>query len=212
MRFRDDLPQLSGDLFLTDGGIETTLIFHRGLELPEFAAFDLLKHAQGTEELRRYYRPYLDMARGREAGFVLESPTWRANPRWAEKIGYSEEKLDEANRKAIALMQELRLEEDAAGSGPVVISGCVGPHDDGYSPATMLGAEAAQEYHSTQIETFADTAADMVTAITREHRFEHVAGVHRALGAAPGADDRVQLVDEQQDPALGRLSPPTARP
>ena len=180
MRYRGDLPQLSGDLFLTDGGIETTLIFHRGLDLPEFAAFDLLKHAQGTEELRRYYRPYLDMASEREAGFVLESPTWRANPGWAEKIGYSEEKLEEANRKAIALMQELRLEEDAAGSGPIVISGCIGPHGDGYSPETMLSAEEARDYHSTQIETFADTPADMVTAITMTYAEE-------ALGVALAA-------------------------
>jgi S-methylmethionine-dependent homocysteine/selenocysteine methylase len=181
MRYRDDLPQLSGDLFLTDGGIETTLIFHRGLDLPEFAAFDLLRHAQGTEELRRYYRPYLEIARDREAGFVLESPTWRANPGWAEKIGYSDEALDEANRKAIELMQELRLEEDAAAAGrPIVISGCIGPHGDGYSPETMLSAEAAQGYHSTQIETFADTPADMVTAITMTY-------VEEAIGVALAA-------------------------
>ncbi len=175
MRYRDDLPQLSGDLFLTDGGIETTLIFHRGLDLPEFAAFDLLKHVDGTEELRRYYRPYLEIAREREVGFVLESPTWRANPGWAEKIGYSEERLEEANRKAIELMEELRLEEDAAAAGrPIVISGCIGPHGDGYSPETMLSAEEAREYHSTQIETFADTPADMVTAITMTYADEAI--------------------------------------
>ncbi|HEX6117526.1 MAG TPA: homocysteine S-methyltransferase family protein [Solirubrobacterales bacterium] len=183
MRFRDDLPQLSGGLFITDGGIETTLIFHRGLDLPEFAAFDLLKHAQGTEELRRYYRPYLELARERGAGFVLESPTWRANPGWAEKIGYSEGELDEANRRAIALMQELRLAEDEAGAGPIVISGCVGPHGDGYDPETLLAAEAAQRYHSAQIETFADTAADMVTAITMTYA-EEATGVALAARAA----------------------------
>ena len=56
-RFRDALPQLRGDPFLTDGGIETTLIFHRGLDLPLFAAFDLLKDDEGTETLAAYYRP-----------------------------------------------------------------------------------------------------------------------------------------------------------
>ena len=46
--YRERLPQLDGGLFLTDGGIETTLIFHHGLELPLFAAFDLLKDDEGT--------------------------------------------------------------------------------------------------------------------------------------------------------------------
>jgi S-methylmethionine-dependent homocysteine/selenocysteine methylase len=124
-RYRDRLPQLDGDVFLTDGGIETTLIFHRGLDLPAFAAFDLLKDAEGTSELRAYYEPYLELAREHGTGFVLESPTWRGSPRWATELGYSLEGLDRLNRKAIALMEELR--DAHAGAGPVVISGCVGP-------------------------------------------------------------------------------------
>ena len=46
-RYRDALPQLSGGLFATDGGIETTLTFLEGLELPDFAAFDLLRRPGG---------------------------------------------------------------------------------------------------------------------------------------------------------------------
>jgi len=178
MGYRDDLPQLKGDLFLTDGGIETTLVFHRGLDLPEFAAFDLLKDEQGTEELRRYFDPYVALARERGLGFVLESPTWRANPRWAEEIGYPPEELDRMNRAAISLMAEIRdaNESDAA---PMVISGCVGPHDDGYSPRTKLSAVDAEEYHATQIGTFADTEADMVTAITMTYAEEAI-GVAKA--------------------------------
>ena len=85
MSYRDHLPQLDGDLFLTDGGIETTLIFHEGIDLPAFAAFDLLKDEEGTEALRRYYEPYTALARERGVGLVLESPTWRASPRWAAR-------------------------------------------------------------------------------------------------------------------------------
>ena len=176
-----ELPQLEGDLFLTDGGIETVLIFHEGLDLPEFAAFDLLKDEAGTEVLRSYYAPYVELAAERGLGFVLESPTWRANPRWAAEIGYSEEELDAFNRKAIALMEEVR----AAAPDPsrIVISGCVGPHDDGYNPAEMLSAEAARDYHSTQIGTFADTAAELVTAITMTYAAEAI-GVTRAAADA----------------------------
>ena len=92
--YRDRLPQLEGGLFITDGGIETTLIYHRGLELPAFAAFDLLKDDAGTDELRRYYAPYALLAREHGVGLVLESPTWRANPDWAAEIGYSLDELD----------------------------------------------------------------------------------------------------------------------
>jgi S-methylmethionine-dependent homocysteine/selenocysteine methylase len=184
MRYRDDLPQLGEELFLTDGGLETTLIFHRGIELPEFAAFVLLRTPEGTEELRRYYRPYLDLAREHATGFVLESPTWRASPGWAEKLGYSEAQLDELNREAIAVLEELRREEDEAPGErrPMVISGCIGPEGDGYSPETMLSADQAQAYHRTQIETFADTAADMVTAITMTYPEE-------AIGIALAAEE-----------------------
>jgi S-methylmethionine-dependent homocysteine/selenocysteine methylase len=175
--YRQHLPQLDGGVFVTDGGIETTLIFHQGLELPEFAAFDLLNDDAGTEELRRYFRPYAQLAREHGAGLVLESPTWRANPDWAAKIGYSREELDALNRKAIALMEELR---DEYGDGaPFVISGCVGPQSDGYSPETLLTADEAEAYHSTQIGTFADTAADMITAITMTYAEEAI-GVTRA--------------------------------
>lgn len=178
MSYRNHLPQLDGGLFLTDGGIETTLIFHEGLDLPAFAAFDLLKDEEGTEALRRYYEPYAALAREHGVGFVLESPTWRASPRWARELGYSEKELEKLNRKAIALMEEIRDRYKSNGA-PVVISGCVGPQDDGYSPATKLTAAAAQDYHATQIATFSDTAADMVTAITMTYVDEAI-GLTRA--------------------------------
>jgi S-methylmethionine-dependent homocysteine/selenocysteine methylase len=181
MTHREHLPQLDGDLFLTDGGIETSLIFHQGLDLPEFAAFVLLDDEEGLDHLRRYYEPYLALARESGAGFVLESPTWRASPGWAERLGVSPENLDALNRKAIALMEELRdgLDGDAA---QVVISGCIGPEGDGYKPAELLSTSAARDYHSTQIQTFADTAADMVTAITMTYADE-------AIGLAQAARD-----------------------
>jgi S-methylmethionine-dependent homocysteine/selenocysteine methylase len=181
MRYRNHLPQLDGDLYLTDGGIETVLIFHEGLELPAFAAFDLLKDDEGTERLRRYYEPYVALARERELGFILESPTWRASPRWAAQLGYDAEQLENLNRKAIALLEQIR--DEHGGGPPIVISGCIGPQDDGYNPTQILSADAAQQYHSTQIATFADTAADMVAAITMTYADEAI-GIARAAAAA----------------------------
>jgi S-methylmethionine-dependent homocysteine/selenocysteine methylase len=171
---RGYLPQLDGGLFLTDGGIETVLIFHEGIELPAFAAFTLLADEAGTAVLRRYYAPYVEEAASRGLGFIAESPTWRASPRWAGELGYDAERLDDFNRRAIALMEDLR---------PAVISGCVGPSDDGYHPGELLSAEAAEDYHSAQIQTFADTAADMVTAMTLTYTEEAI-GIARAAEAA----------------------------
>ena len=178
---RKQLPQLDGGLFLTDGGIETTLIFHHGLELPAFAAFDLLKDEAGTEQLRRYYAPYALLAREHGVGLVLEAPTWRANPDWAREIGYSLEELDAFNRQAIALMEELR--DEYADVSPIVISGCIGPQSDGYAPETMLTPDEAEAYHAVQIGTVADTAADLVTAITMTYAEEAIGVAHAATAA-----------------------------
>ena len=132
--------------------------------------------------LRRYYAPYASLAAERGLGFVAESPTWRASPRWAAAIGYGEDELAGFNRRAIALMEELRAQYERPGA-PVVISGCVGPHDDGYNPAEILSAKDAEAYHATQIATFADTAADMITAITMTYAEEAI-GVTRAATRA----------------------------
>src|SRR5262249_25817410 len=105
MMYRGHLPQLDGDPFLTDGGIETVLIFREGIDLPRFAAFDLLRDGEGTDRLRRYYAPYVELARERGIGFVLESPTWRASPRWASELGQDADELDRLNRSAIALLE-----------------------------------------------------------------------------------------------------------
>src|SRR5215207_2657618 len=183
MRYRDRLPQLQAARpFVTDGGLETTLIFHRGLDLPSFAAFDLLKDEAGTEELRGYFAPYVELARDRGTGLVLDTVTWRANPDWAAQIGYAPDELDAANRAAVALAEEIRAASEGEDT-PIVINGVVGPRDDGYNPAELMSAEEAERYHARQIETFAATAADMVTAVTMTYPEEAI-GIARAARAA----------------------------
>jgi homocysteine S-methyltransferase len=180
--YRNALPQLIGGLFLTDGGLETTLIFHDGLELPHFAAFPLLKDEAGTAALRRYFVRYAEIARANGTGFILESPTWRASSDWGEKLGYSDRALAAVNRQSIALMQELRAEFERPHT-PFVVSGQVGPRGDGYDPGTAMSPDEAQAYHAGQIGVFAATEADMVTAITMTSAGEAV-GVARAAQAA----------------------------
>lgn len=181
-RYRHRLPQLSGDLFLTDGGLETTLIFHDGFDLPLFAAFVLLRDDAGREALLKYFRSYAAVARDRGVGLVLESPTWRASAVWGDQLGYSADALAEANRAAIALLEEIRDELETE-STPVVISGCIGPMEDGYDPAQLIGAAEAERYHRTQIGVLSETEADMVTALTMTHTEEAI-GIVRAATAA----------------------------
>ena len=180
-RYSKHLPQLDGGLFLTDGGIETTLIFQENLELPFFAAFDVLRDERGIEALRRYYRRHAAIAVANGVGFILESATWRASSDWGAKLGYTPDALDQANRRAIELLHDLRGELETARS-PMVVSGCVGPRGDGYRPETVMSAGEAEAYHLRQIRVFARAAANMVTAITMTNTSEAV-GVVRAAAA-----------------------------
>ena len=177
---RERLPQLDGDgLFVTDGGLETELVFHDGIDLPCFAAFPLLGKPDTRARLRRYYD---GIAREQDAGFVVETPTWRANPDWAGQLGYSLDQLDDANRAAVALAEEVRAAATADGI-TAVVSGCVGPRGDGYDPGNVMSPEEAERYHAVQIGTFASTTADQVTAITMTNAEEAI-GVVRAASAA----------------------------
>ena len=181
-KYRAHLPQLDGGVFLTDAGIETTLIFHEGLDLPCFAAFHLLRDEQGAEALRQYHRRHASIARTHGVGFILESATWRASADWGARLGYSASALADANRAAIELLHGLREELETDGS-PMVISGCVGPRGDGYRPEALMSPQAAQAYHGEQMAVFAEAGADLATAITMTNRSEAI-GVTRAALAA----------------------------
>ena len=177
MTDRAQLPQLSGETFITDGGMETTLIFNEGIALPDFASFILLEDPTGVDVLRAYYTSYLEIAAQHGVGIVLDTPTWRANPDWGDRLGYSAAELADVDRRGVALLEELRATAD--GVTHVIISGCIGPRGDGYRVDNEMTAEEAQRYHEPQVATFADTAADLVSALTLTYAAEAV-GVGRA--------------------------------
>jgi S-methylmethionine-dependent homocysteine/selenocysteine methylase len=180
-RHRDALPQLGETPFLTDGGLETTLIFHDGHDLPYFAAYDLLTREGGEDALRRYFEPYVRIALARGVGIVLETPTWRANPDWAARIGHSGHRLEALNRRAVELLQELRDELETEAT-PIVVSGCVGPRGDGYVVGETMTSDEAANYHGAQIRSFAEAGVDVVTGITLTYAGEAL-GIVRAAEA-----------------------------
>jgi homocysteine S-methyltransferase len=177
------MPHLRGGrLFVTDGGLETELVFHDGRDLPCFAAFPLLAQPDTRARLRRYYDGYLDIARKHGAGFLVETPTWRASPDWGRALGYSEKRLNDANRAAVELAEDVRAAAASDGIAAAV-SGCVGPRGDGYDPSSAMTPGEAQDYHSVQIGIFAETSADQITAMTITNAAEAI-GIVRAAAAA----------------------------
>ena len=178
-KYRTALPQLTESTFMTDGGLETTLIFNQGIDLPHFASFGLLKNEEGIQILNEYYLDYLEISKQICSGFILEAPTWRANPDWAMKLGYSLESLDQINRTAIQELEKIRNNHENK-DFRISISGCIGPRGDGYSTENQMNIKMAEEYHSFQIKILADTNADLVSAMTMNYNDEAIGIVNAA--------------------------------
>jgi len=192
-KYRGHLPQLDGRLFLTDGGLETTLIFHEGWSLPCFEAFILLDRDRGRKALRDYFDRYLPMAISAGTGFILESPTWRANPDWGSKVGCGREALARANRAAIGLMHQIRRQHETT-STPIVVSGAIGPRGDGYVASALMTPRDAAAYHGFQIELFRDAGADLVSAFTMTNAAE-AQGIARGEGRRNAVRHRLHRGD-----------------
>ncbi len=166
------------NIFLTDGGLETTLIFDDGLELPHFAAFTLLRNDSQTAALEAYYERYIAIAKRQGTGFILESPTWRANADWGDALGYSKDELSDANFMAVGMLMSLKDQHDTPAS-PMMVSGCVGPRGDGYIAGEIMSPADAEEYHNDQISVLAAAGVDLITAITMTNANEAI-GIARA--------------------------------
>jgi homocysteine S-methyltransferase len=181
-KYRNRLPQLGHTLFLTDAGLETTLIFQEGVELPGFASFPLLDSDAGKQRLRDYYAGFAKLAVGRGVGLILEGATWRANADWGAQLGFDAAALAEINRCSVDLMLEVRNTYETAAS-PMPISGNIGPRGDGYDPGKVMTAKEAEDYHGVQVAVLAETAADYVSAFTITNAPEAI-GIARAAKRA----------------------------
>lgn len=164
---------------LTDSGLETWLVFLRGVDLPDFAAFPLLDTAGGRALLTEYFRDHLRVATEAGRGVVLETPTWRANSDWGARLGYDDDELDRVNRDAVRFVRALGDDVDVE----VVVSGNIGPRGDGYDPAEFLAPEEAARYHRPQIDSFVAAGADRVTLLTATHAGEAIGVVQAAASA-----------------------------
>ena len=174
--YRDTFPDTDTGLFLAYVGMETDLIFTRGIDLPGFASYPLMQTADGREVLEGYLTDMIELAREMGHGVILESPTWVANRDRGAAIGYSPQTLKRLNRDAIALMADVRA---LSGDVPTIISANIGPRDDAYGPAARMTAEEAERYHSEQIAALVDTDVDIMSAYTLAYPAEAI-GIVRA--------------------------------
>ncbi|MDH5762148.1 MAG: homocysteine S-methyltransferase family protein [Nitrospinota bacterium] len=181
-KYRNQLPQLSGDLFLTDAGLETDLIFNHGIEIREFAAHTLLPDPKGREAIANYLRGFLSLANQYDSGLILDSQTWKAHLHWAKDLKATEQELHQANKDSVAFIAELR-HEFAVNKNPIVLNGVIGPRGDAYAPEARLAAKEAEEYHAKQIGWLAETEVDMITAMTFTQSDEAIGLVRAACSA-----------------------------
>jgi S-methylmethionine-dependent homocysteine/selenocysteine methylase len=175
------LIQFSAPLTVTDGGLETTLVFHHGIDLPDFAAFPLLDTEVGRAALADYYQPYLDLGRRLGTPVVVDTPTWRANLDWGARLGYDAIRLAAVNRRAVEFVRELATDGPGV---PVehVVDGVIGPRGDGYVIGETMSASEAAAYHGLQARAFAEAGAAMMTAVTMTYVDEAIGAV-RAAGS-----------------------------
>jgi homocysteine S-methyltransferase len=169
---------------LTDAGLETVLVFDEGFELPQFAAFPLVDSDEGRAALRRYYEPFLELARDRSIPLVLSAPTWRANADWGRLLGYEGQDLAKVNRRAVAFVEQVRddvLEPPERDS--IVVEGSIGPRSDAYNPTFLMDVEDAERYHAVQLRTLADAGCVQATALTLTY-VEEAIGIVRGAKAA----------------------------
>jgi S-methylmethionine-dependent homocysteine/selenocysteine methylase len=163
---------------LTDAGLETVLLFDEGIDLPHFAAFPLVDSEDGRAAMRRYYTPFLELARDRDVPLVLSAPTWRANADWGRLLGYEGDELAAVTLRAVAFVESLGDEGDN-----VVVEGSIGPRSDAYSPTLVMDADEAERYHAVQLRTFAAAGCPQATALTLTYPDEAI-GIVRAAQAA----------------------------
>jgi homocysteine S-methyltransferase len=174
------VPLPGGPAFVTDGGLETDLIFNHGFDLPHFAAFPLLEDDRGMGALDAYYRGYGAIAQAAGAGLVLSAPTWRANPAWGALLGYDVPGLDRINRAAISFIASVRGSMTEVDN--VVLAGTIGPRGDGYRVGEIPDLDEAETYQRDQIESFGAAGADVVEALTLTN-INEAGGIVRAANA-----------------------------
>ncbi len=178
---KDQFPRINGDLFLTDAGIETDIMYKKGIDLPHFALFHMLNDPNATREITLYIEDLINVALRNKVGIILCGLHYRASRDWGELLGYSRESLADINRKAVDLLRGLKQKHETADS-PMPVSACIGPRGDAYELNRTMSVEEAEDYHAEQISILHAAGTDLITALTFNSTSE-VIGLARAANS-----------------------------
>lgn len=165
--------------YLTDGGLETFMIFEKGFDLPCFSSHALLETENGRKALTEYLKDFLEIAKKSNRGYVLGTETWRLNGGWKDELGLSDAELLEKNAEAVRFAIQIRSANETE-AFPIVINGLIGPIGDGYVADHILSVEDSMALHVPQIHTLAKSGVDMVSALTLTHTSEAIGIVNAA--------------------------------
>jgi homocysteine S-methyltransferase len=177
------LPQLTSPKpFLTECGMETTLVYKDKVHLPCFSSLPLVDTDSGRNLISHYYNSYISIAAAAGTGIVLDTRTWRGSTPWAKPMGLSTDKLLELNRAAVRLAKEARNSAMGGENNiPIVISGTMGPLRDAYEDTSgVITLEDAREGYREQVGVLADAGVDLLALFTVTNLNEAVAVVELA--------------------------------
>ena len=159
--------------FLSDGGLETYMIFDKGYDLPCFSAAVLLDTKQGRTDLTAYFESFIGLARNAGRGFVMDAPTWRAGTAWAGPLDQSVLEVLETNERAVKFVSRLR-DQHETDEFPILINGLVGPAGDAYATDRNITSQDAYLIHAPQIHALGTAGVDMISAMTLTHSAEAI--------------------------------------
>ena len=165
--------------FLSDGGMETYMIFNKGYDLPCFSAAVLLDSEQGCKDLTEYFERYIKIARQTDRGFVIDAPTWRAGMAWAGQLGLTVTEIMDTNKRAVEFVSNIRSQHEDT-SLPIIVNGLVGPAGDAYAPDSSIDEKDAFLIHAPQIHALGRAGVDMISAMTLTHVGEAIGIVQAA--------------------------------
>lgn len=157
--------QEPGRYYITEGGIETEIMYKWGFEMPHFAMFPLLDNPKAAEAIRGMYRRYLDVVAKYGHNALIGGFDYRASPDWGALLGYSAQSLHEANLQSIQFLRDVAAEykNDIQ---ECLVNGVIGPRGDAYLTKNVMSRAEAADYHSAQLSTLKDADVDLAWALT----------------------------------------------
>lgn len=149
------------DIIITDGGLETTLIYKYNIELPYFSCINLLKTDSGRNIIYNCLLNYVNISEKYNVNIIIETPTWRCSKKWSKLLNCENSDIEKINREAVNIVKSIKKNNKK-----IIISGNIGPIDDGYVISNKLTIEELKEYHSEQIYILANENVDIISAFT----------------------------------------------